>query len=250
MMIVLTATDMNGLLACVGQLNILFESGRFWWRGQSNAEWDLIPSLYRNCNPSHEYYMYTTFRDKARVRHSQCPQKSDLRSWLFLMQHYGLPTRLLDWSESILIALYFAVEAVNLRGKDGVIWALSPVKLMYDQCGVFEAPVSDNLLASPLFDDAFGDVDKQENRIILPIIPEHIDLRQMVQQSAFTIHGLNVALNLLENSKSFLAKIVIPDECKNNFLMALDYFGISDSMVFPDLEHLAKEIIKYDMSAF
>jgi hypothetical protein len=56
--------------------------------------------------------------------------RSSYWGWLFMMQHYGVPTRLLDWSREALVALLFALgEAVNdeERNHDKVVWLLDPV---------------------------------------------------------------------------------------------------------------------------
>jgi hypothetical protein len=56
---------------------------------------------------------------------AKTPDPDDYFGWLFLAQHYGLPTRLLDWSESPLVALYFAVTEGH-EDHDGCVWALWP----------------------------------------------------------------------------------------------------------------------------
>ena len=88
----------------------------------------LIPSVYRDDSrgPNYESAMANRFAQRAPTRHANCPMKGDLAAWLFLMQHYRLPTRLLDWTEGPLIALFFAVEGEEDAEKDGVLWALEP----------------------------------------------------------------------------------------------------------------------------
>jgi hypothetical protein len=54
------------------------------------------------------------------------PSEDDLAGWLSLMQHYRLPTRLLDWSFSPLIAAYFSVNDRFVEPVDACIWALAP----------------------------------------------------------------------------------------------------------------------------
>ena len=77
--------------------------------------------------------MAVQFRNQARVRHREVPDIKDGASWLFLMQHYGLPTRLLDWTDSPLIALYFAIKDKTTDDEDGVIYGLMPTELNHNR---------------------------------------------------------------------------------------------------------------------
>lgn len=105
------------------------QSYRMWYRGQSDYSWELVPSVQRadNMGKHYEQYITTNFMIQAMRLNPQMPQQYDRSSWLTLMQHYGLPTRLLDWSESPLVALYFALS--SQEDKDAAVWALNPMKL-------------------------------------------------------------------------------------------------------------------------
>lgn len=96
-----------------------------WWRGHASAAFTLVPGIHRGGKePDREKNLFARFRVKAVARYSSCPSENDNASWLFLMQHYGLPTRLLDWSESILVATFFACSERD--GEDGDVWGLHP----------------------------------------------------------------------------------------------------------------------------
>jgi hypothetical protein len=158
------------------------------------------------------------------------------------MQHYGLPTRLLDWTGSILIATYFAVRDEQYHDQDGAVWALMGSNLNDDQTGKHyflgprEAP------AYTLFAEAFDLHGREPSNAIVAISSYETDIRMMVQFSEFTLHGAPTPIEELPNSKKFLAKFVIPKAAKLRLKLALNLFGISESTLFPDLEHLAADL--------
>jgi len=101
--------------------------GQPWWRGHADASWRLVPGVHRaDHGPFYEANIATKFAQRAPTRHPNTPPEGALASWLFLMQHYGLPTRLLDWTESPLLATYFAVSEEGHATEDGALWALDP----------------------------------------------------------------------------------------------------------------------------
>src|SRR5262245_26270619 len=104
----------------------------YLYRGQALAEWTLKPSLTRIFERSglqreeRAQALERDFREifKARVHEhldlALLPAENDLLSWWVIMQHYGAPTRVLDWTESPYVALYFAV--CSHPGSDGAVW--------------------------------------------------------------------------------------------------------------------------------
>ncbi len=97
------------------------DKGTVWYRGQSSAEWPLLPGYMRLGAPPSEATLLMRFKQNAAMLIETTPRESF--DWLFLMQHFGVPTRLLDWSESPLVGLYFAVENIE---NDGALWLLHP----------------------------------------------------------------------------------------------------------------------------
>ena len=129
----ITLSDLSDLVAATRETQAPFEHDTPWWRGHANAEWRLEPQAFRRNpeRPEKQFYSETAlmgqFVSRAPSRsHRPCPDNDDYFGWLFLAQHYGLPTRLLDWTESPLVAAYFAVERPD---EDGCIWALWPTGL-------------------------------------------------------------------------------------------------------------------------
>lgn len=104
---------------------------RMWFRGQSDYSWGLVPSVQRKdgMGKNYEQYISTNFMIHTMRLNPNAPQRYDRASWLTLMQHYGLPTRLLDWSESPLVALYFALSSDEDAKTDAAVWVLNPMRL-------------------------------------------------------------------------------------------------------------------------
>jgi hypothetical protein len=113
---------------------------RPWFRGQVNAGEPPFPSVFRPVGTQDrydEFRMTTAFRLKALAFRDKTPDTGRLDQWLFLAQHYGLPTRLLDWTESPLLACFFAVAAwlesekseENYESTDIGIWLMHPIQL-------------------------------------------------------------------------------------------------------------------------
>jgi len=97
-----------------------------WFRGQADKKWSLQPSLFRKGRGLNaELTLMKRFKQSAFGILPKQPQTE--WEWLLIMQHYGVPTRLLDWTESPLVGIYFAVY--EKKTVPGVLWALLPVEL-------------------------------------------------------------------------------------------------------------------------
>lgn len=88
-----------------------------WFRGQSDYEYELIPTIFRE--KYNEAAMYEEFIRRF-PEHSN--NHRNVFEWLTLMQHYGLPTRLLDWTTNLLVALFFCCDDKRNQEKDGAIF--------------------------------------------------------------------------------------------------------------------------------
>jgi len=132
-MIEYVVTNMGEFTCAIVAISRAFGDSRPWWRGQADAAWSLAPSLYRKGFETKESNINGRFRMMAKARCANCPASSDAFPWLFLMQHYRLPTRLLDWSESPLVGIYFANQGDAGANSDAALWALSPTGLNHRQ---------------------------------------------------------------------------------------------------------------------
>jgi hypothetical protein len=208
----------------------------FLFRGQ-NKDWDLIPKLVRLKLKGElktiEKLMFNEFK-RTSIPLSQLQPKSD---WdvIALAQHHGLPTRLLDWTYSAIVALWFAVNetAPNKEGgieNYGVVWLLKtkPKNFDIDE----ESPFSN-----------------KNTRIFRPNI---ISQRISAQSGVFTVHKFIsnnpslkhdvVQFNTHKGFKDRLIKIKIPHEKFPDLRVKLNLAGINASTVFPDIDGLCKHL--------
>lgn len=235
-------TTLEEFITAVRLLTIYFGNSNLWWRGQADSKWPLSPGVFRSGYEKNEHNLIFDFRLRAKSRYTNCPTDNANSSWLLLMQHYGMPTRLLDWTESPLIALYFAVENEKEYKKESVIYALEPYKLNLSQCNhdAIMAPWHPDI--GRLFNDRFNPEDVYPDQRIVALQTDQFDIRHLVQQSVFTIHGSGTAINQLDGCDNFLGKIVIPSTAKEDLRAMLKVFGITRAYLFPDLENLSAEL--------
>lgn len=116
-----------------------------WYRGHGAwPRYRLTSSVLRQQRGTYdETSMFAHFRARAQEKR---PSDDGTLAWLCLMQHYGLPTRLLDWTESILVALYFA--AYGDPDEDGAVYAILANRL--DELGkIADDPLGSSGILAP-----------------------------------------------------------------------------------------------------
>lgn len=255
-----TESGLNGMPAhaVTSVMQLIDESRTFgsvaFYRGHRRFEWELKPAVFRPDCQGDERSMLNDFRSRAPVRYANSPEERDLCNWLALAQHFGLPTRLLDWTLSPLIAAYFATEFSHEDNeRAGAIWVLNSAKLnevVGKGPGVLCFSIANEdvqTLVRPAFDDASVSPHK-----VLAVAPAERDTRLFVQQSVFTIHGDAKSLiewrtELIANEqehRSLLACGFIPPSSKAQIRSDLERLGIHEASLFPDLGNLAKFVAR------
>jgi hypothetical protein len=243
-------TALTKILKEISQVYDHLKTENLWWRGQPEQGKRLIPRLYRTGNASvTELELISNFERQALLRYPAWPKERSHK--LLLMQHYGLPTRLLDWSMGVLTALYFAVSE-DKQGKSASLWALNPVKLNQAMIGDRTVGVFDHNEPEiqKMVDLAFQRYTAKMvigDRVLAMSGPE-LDLRMLMQWSVYTIHSNDTPINQLGNNVDYAAEIIISEKDRDQLRKALEIAGFSKTRLFPDLQSLAddiKKIFKY-----
>jgi hypothetical protein len=221
---------------------------RAFWRGHADARWSLRPRVFREVPRTDgitahyiESALLWEFMSRGVARTINPPSHDDRVGWMFLGQHYGLPTRLLDWSFGALVALYFVVEDATSDSLDGCIWALDVQMLNERMVSTRNIIESGQPSVKAMAEAALGG-GVAPDQSAFGIAPRENDLRMIVQQSMFTIHRDAADLTELQCSSPILIKFIVPAHSKSAIRGWLAWAGISRATLFPDLDSLAREL--------
>jgi len=199
-----------------------------FWRGQAQ-DWPLLPSIARvgrggfELLSDFEEYITSEFRRRSLPYFDRPP--STRAEWILHAQHYGLPTRLLDWTLNPLKALYFAVEDPR-NENDGVVWSTDGAQVEWNE----ELP--DLACTKPYFHR-----------------PGLLNRRIASQESAFQVFPIAqgqeemIPLDFEGNQEYGLVwKLVVPGKSKAKILDTLDQLGINKQVIYESIEAVAASI--------
>lgn len=232
-----------------------------WYRGCGLSSEQLTPSLFRHKKIKKidalvgtEYQLMTRFRQRSIPFHDKSLE-DDWES-LFLMQHYGIPTRLLDWTENPLIALFFAVMSAKRKYIKGimkyqhpaVVWILDPI--VWNRHALESVSFDQDVLSTN--DDQIKGYKPTSNFTGMKDKPvalygAHNSPRIVAQRGVFVLFGQNTSSmekQFIHNNfpENCLKKVILNRSVLLNLRNSILENGITESVVFPDLEGLAKEI--------
>lgn len=240
-----------------------------WYRGHSKASYRLAPTIHRYkkqirpLNERMQDFKWTkgdsvmpnewAVLDEFREIYHQMHPGTELEDMqcLYLMQHYGILTRLLDFSRNPLVALYFALsksperppfrsedemplQDYELADYDAAVFCLDPCELN-DQCHVyFQQPVEINEKIMEYVKGMYPP---------LAITTSFKDKRIEAQQGAFVLFGgLTRELDNIDGKDPFLNKIIIPNKHIAEMYQELRDSGITHYSIYPDFTGKAKDM--------
>lgn len=218
---------------------------RYAFRGLSDAEYALETTLMRLGGPyaSLERHLLRNFRKYA---HNMVERES-VWHWLSVAQHHGLPTRLLDWTYSPLVAMHFATANIDRFDRDGAIWAVNYVRtherLPRDLRERLEAEGA-NVFTVQILSECAESLDSfrggAADDVALFFEPSSLDDRIVNQFALFsTLSSAELAFDeWLRRQPGMWRKIVIPASLKWEIRDKLDQANVTERVLFPGLDGL------------
>jgi hypothetical protein len=225
----------------------------FAFRGRDDVRADLVTSLQRLGGDlrSLERHLLRNFRRYA--QREAVPYESTW-NWLALGQHHGLPTRLLDWTYSPLVALHFVTSRLERYDSDGVVWMVDYVRaqaeappqlreaLARDGMNVFTAELLGGVAANLSELEGLGGPD-----YVVFLEPPSLNERIVNQYALFSLMSRPDARldHWLERRPELVRKIVVPAELKWEVRDKLDQANVTERVLFPGLDGLSRWLKRY-----
>jgi hypothetical protein len=227
-----------------GVFHSLLEPNKvFWFRGHSDMTHRLAPSALRYGRLEERDRALGLLTDVKRfleMKLSRPPMLDDELGWMQVAQHYGLPTRLLDWTQNAAVALFFA--CCNDPDRDGLVVVLNPIEL--NQSTDAKLPRVFNLGRDSSIIEKYFKLDGRTHlngRRTIAIDPTWNTERIAMQHGAFTLHGSR-KFDLDRHQASSLLYVPILRENKVSLLSELGRVGIGEMFIFPEPEHVCAHL--------
>ncbi|MCM1234965.1 MAG: FRG domain-containing protein [Ruminococcus flavefaciens] len=222
----------NTINGAIGRITDENDSSPIWFRGQESKRYKLLPSIYRMKDKSSQFYntsMRRTLKSLLDLFKAKAYNAPELignsetvdANCLITMQHYSMPTNIMDWTTSAFTALYFALEKElnneeRIVAEDAVIYLLNPIRLNLareylmtpignaGKKGVLNFPIPALVGDDKDFEDYLPSFSIEENKIEYPmaVYVPFVNQRIKAQLGTFTLFGLdNEAADVLDKGK-------------------------------------------------
>lgn len=264
------------------QIHLLADRMPGWlWRGQADSDWALSTSLHRTQGPRASWsVLYDTesriLRNFIRRAHQyieQPPDGEEHLEWLSLLQHHGAPTRLLDFTHSLYVAAFFAMEYAI---KDAAIWGIDHRLLVFATEHVTGAKmhvdpnerINDKHIH--IVTEFLGDY-KKARKMVLNVEPYRMSRRLSAQQGLFlfpcdlettfeenlcatfeapfssltTNSAEQIQASALDGdivSQTAMMKIILPQSLHNDGMLDLYRMNLNAESLFPGLDGFARSL--------
>ena len=238
----------------------------YLYRGLSNLNYHLETSLQRCCKSKKkemeniEEHLLNNFAKYAEMEHPGIGQS--VWNKMIVGQHHGLPTRLMDWTRSPMIALHFATKEGNidqLDRHDCVVWRLDVKKLHehldapYNYGSVFSVETLEKAIESRIQQSGLTpleqyDKDMEENKGMVILEPPTIDQRIQNQYSFFSVVPSYVdrVEEILENCvDGAVVKYIIDRNLRWRIRDMLDEGNVNERIIMPGLDGIAQWMARH-----
>jgi len=227
----------------------------FSFRGLNWERHTLASSLWRLAEPQADISRLelALLRNFRKYGHGQATGADSIWDWLALGQHRGLPTRLLDWTYSPLVALHFATENTAEFHEDGIVWCVNFVeankRLPLRLKRILQKERSDTVTVEML--SAFSslhDFDAlSRDPFVVFLEPPAVDQRILNQLALFSLMSSPSARldAWLEQHPDLCRRVIVPSALKWEIRDKLDQSNINERVLFPGLDGLSRWLARY-----
>ena len=225
------------------------------FRGTSSASHTLASSLFRLADGRADVRRLelALLRNFRKYAHGEVARQDSIWDWLALGQHRGLPTRLLDWTYSPLVALHFATDDPATFNRDGVVWCVNFIeankRLPPRLRRILEQEASDTFTVDMLAGfETLKEFDAlRREPFVVFMEPPAVDRRILNQLALFSLMSSPSARldDWLDRHPKLCRKVRIPARLKWEIRDNLDQANVNERVLFPGLDGLSRWLARY-----